>query len=369
MKILHVTPTYFGDESYIGGGERYPYELAKAMSNRADVTYLTFSDQSSSSRDQDLLIEYVPRSILFKKHPLLGNPFSPTLIQKIYWADVIHCYQAHTLVTDMAITIGRLFRKKVFVTDLGGGHRYAPSGYLPILKWPNGFLLISDYSRNLWREFNSHVQQSMKVIYGGVDTEKFSPGNSPKTDLVLFVGRLLPHKGIDYLIDAMENTFPLSVVGRVYNQDYFHFLKQKSNGKKIQFETQIEDTALVERYRSALVTVLPSVYRTCYGDTTRVPELLGLVVLESMSCGTPVIVSDVASLPELVQDGVTGFVVPPNDPKAIQEKIHYLQSNRSFAVEMGKKGREFVLNNFQWNHVVEKCLDEYCSVKNNGGAR
>ena len=362
MRVLHVTPTYFADESYIGGGERYPYELAKAMSDKAEVVYLTFSDQAASYTDQNLRVERIPRSILFRKHPLFGNPFSRKLLQRIYWADVIHCYQAHTIVTDVAISLGRMFRKKIFVTDLGGGHKYAPSGYLPILKWPHGLLLISDYSKNLWHQFPNNGQQRVKVIYGGVDVKKFSPGKKDKADLVLFVGRILPHKGIDYLIDALRNPLPLSIVGRIYDDKYFRFLKEKSNGKNVQFETQIGDEDLVEKYRTALVTVLPSVYRTCYGETTKVPELLGLVVLESMACETAVIVTNVASLPELVEDGVTGFVVPPNDPKAIQDKIDYLQSNRNVAIEMGRRGRQFVLNEFRWDRVAEKCLAEYGSV-------
>jgi glycosyltransferase involved in cell wall biosynthesis len=360
MRVLHITPTYFDDRSFIGGGERFPFELARAMSSQAEVTFLSFSDRASSHKEGNLNIEYLPRSILFNKNPLFGNPFSLKLMNRIRRADVIHCYQVHTIVTDFAIVVSRMFGKKIFVTDLGGGHKYAPSSYLPILKLPDAFLLISEYSKTLWQQANSDSKR-IEVIYGGVDLEKFSPGTDSKRDSVLFVGRILPHKGIDYLIDAVNNHLPLNVVGRIYSEKYFDLLKEKSKDKNIHFQTDLGDEDLVEKYRSAQVTVLPSVYKNCYGDSTNIPELLGLVALESMACGTPVIVSDVASLPELVEDGVTGFVVPPNNPKAIQEKLDYLKANPEMAIEMGMRGRKIVEQKFTWTAVVERCLKAYAS--------
>jgi glycosyltransferase involved in cell wall biosynthesis len=361
MKVLHITPTYFDDRSYIGGGERFPYELAKAMSSENEVTFLSFSDHASSTKEGDLNIEYIPRSFLFNKHPLFGNPLSLRLLKRIRWAEVVHCYQVHTVVTDLAILLSSIFRKKIFVTDLGGGHKYAPSAYLPILKRSDGFLLISQYSKMLWEQVGSDAPKRMEVIYGGVDLNKFSPGSEKKKDEVLFVGRILPHKGIDYLIDAINNHFGLSVVGRVYNEQYFKLLKEKSKNKNIQFQTNVGDDELVNKYRSAQVTVVPSVYTNYYGHTTNIPELLGLVVLESMACGTPVIVSDVASLPELVENGVTGFVVPPNTPKAIQEKLDFLAANPEIAIQMGIRGRRSVEEKFTWAAVVQRCLKAYSS--------
>ena len=130
-------------------------------------------------------------------------------------------------------------------------------------------------------------------------------------------------------------------------------------GRRVAFEHDADDDALVERYRRALVTVLPSVYTPVDGRTTRQPELLGLVVLESMACGTPVIVTDVASLPELIEDGVNGFIVPPNDAAAIGEKIRFLRDHPTAADEMGRRARTAVLDRFTWRAVAARCLDAY----------
>ncbi len=83
-----------------------------------------------------------------------------------------------------------------------------------------------------------------------------------------------------------------------------------------------------EAYRSSLCVVLPSVYRTMYGDSTEIPELLGQTLHRRYGpCGIPAICTDVASMPEVVEHGVTGFVVPPNNPAALGEKLSWLRDH------------------------------------------
>src|SRR5207249_3100812 len=115
----------------------------------------------------------------------------------------------------------------------------------------------------------------------------------------------------------------------------------------------------VAAYRAALCIVLPSVYTDMYGAETKVPELLGQTLLEGMACGLPAICTSVASMPEVVIDGVTGFVVPPNDPHALSEKIVWLRNHPNRARSMGEAAREHVLETFTWRRVVQRCLEIY----------
>jgi glycosyltransferase involved in cell wall biosynthesis len=105
--------------------------------------------------------------------------------------------------------------------------------------------------------------------------------------------------------------------------------------------------------------VLPSVYVDRYGGRSEVPELLGLVLVEAMACGAPAICTDVASMPEVVVDGVTGFIVPPNDPAALRERLLWIRDHPERAREMGQAGRRRVLEQFTWQSVVRRCLDAY----------
>jgi starch synthase len=117
----------------------------------------------------------------------------------------------------------------------------------------------------------------------------------------------------------------------------------------------------VAAYRTAAAVVLPSVYESRYGPRTEVPELLGQTLIEAMACGAPAVCTCVASLPEVVEDGVTGIVVPPNSPEALGKAIRFLADNPSEAARMGRAGRRRVLERFAWPAVVRSCLEIYRS--------
>jgi glycosyltransferase involved in cell wall biosynthesis len=99
--------------------------------------------------------------------------------------------------------------------------------------------------------------------------------------------------------------------------------------------------------------------RTIYGDEAKATELFGLVVVEAMAAGCAVVASNVASLPELVAEGKDGFLVPPNNPAALREKIVALLSDPGRSAEMGRAGREKVQRKFTWRATAERCLAAY----------
>jgi glycosyltransferase involved in cell wall biosynthesis len=105
--------------------------------------------------------------------------------------------------------------------------------------------------------------------------------------------------------------------------------------------------------------VLPSVYRTMYGAEYQVPELLGQTLLEGMACGRPVICTRVASMPEIVEDGVCGFIVAPNDPVELAGRIGWLREHPIEAAAMGAAARQRMLEKFTWPQVVRRCLEFY----------
>jgi glycosyltransferase involved in cell wall biosynthesis len=129
----------------------------------------------------------------------------------------------------------------------------------------------------------------------------------------------------------------------------------------VTFRHDCDDAEIIRAYRRSVCVVLPSVYRDCYGQESKVPELLGQTLMEGMACGVPGICTSVASLPEVVADGGTGFVVPPNDPASLREKLEFLRDNPAAVEAMGAAGRRRVLNRFQWQQVVERCLQAYAS--------
>src|SRR5262249_51218712 len=158
-------------------------------------------------------------------------------------------------------------------------------------------------------------------------------------------------KGVNYLIEALPDGLTLEIIGRPYDDRFCADLRRLATGKAVLFRTDCDDAELVRAYRRAMCVVLPSVYRTMYGEETRVRELLGQTRVEGMACGTPAVCTDVASMPEVVLHEQTGFVVPPNDPAALRARLEQLRASPEAAARMGRAGRERVLQSFSWENV------------------
>jgi glycosyltransferase involved in cell wall biosynthesis len=352
--VLHVVPNFFGPDGIVGGAERYALELARHMAERTPTTLVSFGDEA-----QEMTLGGLRVRILGNPWYVRGqrtNPFSWALFQHVLRADVVHCHQHHILCSSAAALACRLSGRRVFVTDLGGGG-WDVSAYVSTDLWYHGHLHISRYSRAVFGQEN---RSWARVVYGGVDTERFSPDPSmPRERTVLFVGRLLSHKGINYLVEAVPPDLPLEIIGKPYDARFLDHLKRLAGGKQVRFRTGCDDDDLVAAYRRALCIVLPSVYRDLYGSESRIPELLGQTLLEGMACGLPAICTAVAGMPEVVEDGVTGFVVPPNDPSALRAKLEFLRDHPAAAADLGAAGRRRVLDRFTWPRVVDRCLEAY----------
>ena len=169
---------------------------------------------------------------------------------------------------------------------------------------------------------------------------------------ILYAGGLTPLKGIHHLINAfacVAKEFPqarLALVGHEENKDYAAELKRQVQklalDKRVQFMGAMPQAQLATWMRKACVFVLPSA-----------SEGLGRVVIEAMATGTPVIGSNVGGIPEIVEDGSTGFLVPPGDQKALAEKIRWILNNPEEAREMGSRARLFAAHLFSTETYVK----------------
>jgi len=352
--VLHIVPALFGSNGILGGAERYALELARYMADLTPTRLLTFGPESRTEKVGNLDIRVVGKPWHVRGQS--SNPLSLAIFPEVRRADVIHCHQQHILASSLAALTSKLSGRKVFVTDLGGGG-WDISSYVNTDRWYRGHLHISEYSRQVFGQEN---QPWSHVILGGVDTVKFSPDATvPGDGSVVFIGRLLPHKGLNYLVEAMPPDLLLKLIGQPMEKRFFRELQSLAAGKRVTFYHDCTDPDIVRAYRSALCIVLPSVYRNVYGEVTKVPELLGQTLLEGMACGTPAICTNVASMAEIVEDGRSGFIVPPNDPSAVCRKLVWLREHPSESAQMGVAARQRVLDKFTWPAVVQRCLEIY----------
>jgi glycosyltransferase involved in cell wall biosynthesis len=352
--VMHVVPAVFGPNGVVGGAERYVVELARHMAEVVPTTLISFGDKAREESIGKLKIRVLgnPWRVRGQEH----NPFKLQLLREIMHADIVHCHQQHIFASSMVALTCRLTGRKVFVSDLGGGG-WDISGYISTDRWYQGHLHISEYSRKV---FGHAGKPWAHVILGGIDTQKFSPDERiSRENMILFVGRLFPHKGVNDLIEAATPDMNVEIIGRPYSAKFTEDLNRLAQGKRVTFRHGCTDDELVDAYRRTMCVVLPSVYKDMYGAESEVPELLGQTLLEGMSCGAPAICTNVASMPEVVSDGVSGFIVPPNDPASLRLKLQWLIGRPLDAARMGQAGRQRVLEKFTWHAVVERCLKIY----------
>jgi alpha-maltose-1-phosphate synthase len=363
LTVTHLVPAPFDSkEGIVGGAERYAFELARHMSDRVATRLVTFG--TTARRERVGGLEIVVLDEAYHVRGQRSNPVSAALLRALSTASIVHCHQQHVMASSIAAAFARLSGRRVFVTDLGGGG-FDVSSFVSTDRWYHGHLHISEYSRHVAGHANSPTAH---VILGGVDANQFCPNGQShhrgpaEESGVLFVGRILPHKGIHDLIAAVSPATPLRIIGQPLDPDYLESLQGEAAGKRVTFVHNADDAALVEEYRRASCVVLPSVYTTPDGHTTRIPELLGQTLLEAMACARPVVCTAVASMPEVVVHQENGFVVPPNNPPALAASIDALLSDPVRANQMGQAGRRRVLERFRWEQVVDRCLEAYAAA-------
>ena len=354
LPVVHVVPELFGAVGgLVGGAERYAYELARHMAEQVPTMLLTFGPEERVEMVGALTVRRI--RIQWKVQGQQGNPLATDLFRACHSAALVHFHQQFVLASSLGALYCRLIGTPAVVTHHGGG-ALDLSRYVPTKRIFRRHLHVSEFSRKIMRQERAWWSH---VVWAGVDLGKFSDDSTKRGRAVLYVGRILPHKGVNYLIEALPPSLELDVVGPVHNERYLADLKEVARGKIVRFHHSADDEQLVRFYRNALCIVLPSVYRTVYGDELITPELLGQTLLEGMACGLPAVCTDVGPMPEVVTDGVTGFVVPPNDSAALREKLVWLSEHPAEADEMGRKGRQRVEEKFRWRKVVERCFEVY----------
>ena len=357
-RIAYLTPLYFDEKSCLGGGERYPLNLAlgvvHASGGACQVELISYGEASFRKPLFPGITLRVLRADNRPEHSL--DVVSWELPAAIADADLVHFHQVYSRSCEMGLLLAKQQRKPICITD-HGGHSSDLGMNLGFLELADRIVANSEFGATLFR---SKTRTPITVIKGGVDGARFSlpdPGQRPPRDRVLYVGRLLPHKGIDTLIEALPQELRLTLCGRPHHEPFYRRLQDLAVGKCVEFVTDAADATLLDLYRRAYANVLPSVYRDCYGRSYAVPELMGFTLLEAMACGTPAICSRVGGMPEYVRDGVTGYVF--DTPAALTAALARLAGDPMLADRMGNRARQVIDEEFDLKVAGRQMLQVY----------
>jgi glycosyltransferase involved in cell wall biosynthesis len=357
-RIAYLTPLYFDEKSYLGGGERYPLNLAlgvvHASRGACEVELVSYG---AASLRQPLHPGVTLRVLRAANRPRnILDVLSWELPAAIADADLVHFHTVYCRSCELGLLLAKQQRKPICVSD-HGGHSSDLGMSVGFLELADRVVAYSEFGASL---IGSKTRTPVTLIKGGVDGARFSPpmpGERSPRDRVLYVGRLLPHKGIDTLIEALPADLPLTICGRPYDEPYYQHLQELAIGKQVEFVTDASDADLIALYRRAYANVLPSVYRDCYGNTYQAPELMGFTLLEAMACGTPAICSRVGGMPEFIREGVTGFVF--DTPAELTARLQLLATEAALADRMGAQGRRVVEEEFDLKVAGRQMLQLY----------
>jgi glycosyltransferase involved in cell wall biosynthesis len=205
---------------------------------------------------------------------------------------------------------------------------------------------ISDHSYEVLTDIYQFNEERVTRILHGVEVERFNPKNPTHPDIdpdvktLLYVGRLGPRKGLDLLLEAVSATevgnFELIIAGSGRHEAHLRNRCSKLGiADRVRFLGYVPDDDLPSLYASADIFVLPSTY-----------EGFGLVLLEAMSSGTPVIATKVGGIPSVVENDKTGFLIP-RDSDALKQKIEYMLRNDNIRQDMAKRARSYAESTLQ----------------------
>ncbi len=204
------------------------------------------------------------------------------------------------------------------------------------------------------------------IIPNGVDLRRFgrtienelniNPTDVDKKLTILFVGRLDKRKGFSNLFEAFIKIKPnypqlrLQVIGPFNPKDYYSYQKcaEVHGVTDIEFVGYVPPKQLPDFYHKADIFCAPSLGF----------ESFGIVLLEAMAAGLPVVASDIAGYRSVITDGQEGVLVPPGQPKSLAKALHQLLNQPHWRVNMGQRGR-LKANQYGWDYIVDKTLDVY----------
>lgn len=377
-----------------GGAGVHVAELVHALRRDIDVRVRCFG----APRDETDTFAYrVPAELSEANGTLSTLGVDLQMAQDAAGADLVH---SHTWYANSAGHLGKLLHGIPHVVtahsleplrpwkaeQLGGGYRVSSWIEKTAFESADAVIAVSDgMRRDILRCYPAIDEQRVKVIYNGIDLERWRPvddlefarsvGIDPSRPAIIFVGRITRQKGLPYLLRAARLLPPeIQLVLCAGAPDTKEILDEVTAGVRA-LQTERDGVIWIDRLLphaelSALLTastvfVCPSVY-----------EPLGIVNLEAMACGLPVVGTATGGIPEVVVDGVTGRLVPidqltdgtgtPTDADRfvsdLAEALTDVASDPQRASEMGAAGRTRAETNFSWSRIAQQTQEIYRSI-------
>lgn len=371
MRVLYLYKDY---HPILGGIENHIKMLAEGLRARGvDAQVLVTNTVNRTAQE---IIEGVPvlktaRQINVSSAPV-SLPFFPAVRRLEAGVDIAHLHMPYPPGELAQLLLGRSWRLVATYHSDIVRQRVLGALYRPFL-WQvlrrANLIAVSNPVYIQDSPFLRRYAEKCRVIHFGVDLARFAltPDVAQQAaawraryagkPLLLFVGRLRHYKGVDVLIDAMrqvEDAHALIVGIGPMAQAWQAQALAAGVADRVTFLGEVSDADVLALYHAASIFVLPSTNRA---------ETLGIVQLEAMACGLPLICTELGTGTSYVnQHGVTGLVVPPNDPAVLAAAIQRLVADPALRAAMGAAGRRRVEQEFAREVMLDRMLAFYAEA-------
>jgi len=366
MKIALVSPIEETVPPVLYGGiEWVVYYLAKILAEKKHEVYLLTTKNSPKNGNYKIISIYnqsIRRIEPYKsnlkiretaKFIAISNALKFLIKEKF---DIIHNHASWRF-----LIFEKLFLPKKFITTLHGPMNIDYQNIVFLDNKDSYYVSISNNQRKDLSNINY-----IKTIYNGVDVNFFKFKEYDKQNHLLFFARFSPEKGIKEAIETIEMTKrKLVIAAKIDKADqiFFASLKERvENNSNIEFHGEIGLDQKVSYYQNARALFVPIMWE----------EPFGLMFTEAMATGTPVITFARGSVPEVIKDGETGFIVNPSDDDirgdwfikktGIEGLCEAVERIYSMPEEQYRKMRKACREHVEKNFTVERMVDEYEKV-------
>jgi D-inositol-3-phosphate glycosyltransferase len=384
---VHTSPLARPGTRDSGGMNVYMRQLSRQMARRAHTMDI-FTRRTDAETPEVSIIDERTRVIQVEAGPLGSAKKSMQAYLPEFTAGVLAFQRAHGREYDLLHShywlsgfVGRALKEHwdvphvvMFHTLAEAKNRHHPAerepayrvrGEREVASSADRIVCASEGEKSMLVEHCGASPEQVSVVPCGVDTLRFRPmkkervrcklGLPEDEAVVLYVGRIEHLKGIDILIQAaarLETPVRLLVVGgdskdSERKETLVELASELGVEDRVTFLEAVPHADLPMYYNAADVCVVPSYY-----------ESFGLVALESMACGVPVVASRVGGLRETVIDGRTGYLVPWRCPEPFAERLELLLSNEALRRKLGREARA-AAERFRWSEVAARVEDVY----------
>jgi glycosyltransferase involved in cell wall biosynthesis len=372
MKIAHVTPFF---HPHVGGVESFVGSLVQGLCKKGhEVTVIT-SRHGRIPADDTYHGARVAR--LDPLVEIINTPVVPLLSREIVKGgfDVVHTHTPPPITEFYAAQGSKHGCLPLVISYHGDPEPQVRFGSLISSIYQRSFGMVAlRHAKKIIVHTRTYAATSRAIwkfdpviIPSAVDIDRFNPAIEPHPavsgltrdgkKVVLFVGRLVQQKGIEYFIRCAkhtgEDTVHLIVGSGGLEPELRALVKSLGLEKKVLFAGKVSDDDLPRYYAACDLFVLPSVSRL---------EGFGLVTLEAMSSGKPVLVSDIPGVREVIAPGSEGLLIEPMDPDNIAQKINMVLGDGEMMKRLGRNSRKKAETKYSWESVIKKIEDVYVEV-------